>query len=664
MRMQKVENNDDLFHLKRLFAEGNVENEFQQKINDFFPAIVYVYDTEQKKLRYINKKITDVLGYTYDDISGWDDALLQLVFKEDQERVKAEIQKFYDLEDEKTHLYECRLNDKQGDWRYFRTRGTVLRRNEKGQAGSLLFIAEDITEQFKSSEEIAQLKQLQLETENLLGFGVYNYEIATGNIQWSDGIYNILEYDKNKDAPITTFDVYLNHVVEADRQMLSTVIEKSIQAKSTFTATYAVITSKGNRKVISSRGKLVINDDGVVEKVVGSMLDITQEVARQEVLESYKENMDQKEQFLDFGSWEEEIEEGGIAWSDGMYRLFGYDPTLYSGRLLINAGFNMLHIHQEDWERSLHIRQEALEHKNDYSHEYNITTRDGINKRLQTFAKVIRNEQNEVVRIIGTTRDITQLRAYERSLESIVSDLNRSNKDLEEFAYIASHDLQEPLRKLSTFSERLVTRHSKEMGPEGKKYAERILAATDNMRILIENLLEFSRTARSTIPFEMVDLNTVLDQVLSDLEIVIEQSGATINAARLPVLQAIASQIQQLFSNLIGNALKFRKVDTFPRIDISVSILNTADKKEYAFPDEIGYYRIEIKDNCIGFEQEYAGKIFQIFQRLHGKVEYPGSGVGLAICKKIIENHRGVIFANSVPDEGSVFTIILPEKHI
>ncbi|HTF27660.1 MAG TPA: PAS domain-containing protein [Flavitalea sp.] len=277
--MQKVENNDDLFHLKRLFAEGNVENEFQQKINDFFPAIVYVYDTEQKKLRYINKKITDVLGYTYDDISGWDDALLQLVFKEDQERVKAEIQKFYDLEDEKTHLYECRLNDKQGDWRYFRTRGTVLRRNEKGQAGSLLFIAEDITEQFKSSEEIAQLKQLQLETENLLGFGVYNYEIATGNIQWSDGIYNILEYDKNKDAPITTFDVYLNHVVEADRQMLSTVIEKSIQAKSTFTATYAVITSKGNRKVISSRGKLVINDDGVIEKVVGSMLDITQEVA-------------------------------------------------------------------------------------------------------------------------------------------------------------------------------------------------------------------------------------------------------------------------------------------------------------------------------------------------------------------------------------------------
>jgi PAS domain S-box-containing protein len=661
--MQKTENNEDLFHLKRLFGDGIVEDDFQQRINDFFPAIVYVYDAEQKKLRYINKKVTDVLGYTYEDISTWDNGILQLVFKEDQDRVKEEIQKFYDLEDESSHLYECRLNDKQGDWRYFRTRGTVLRRNEQGKPGSLLFIAEDITEQFKSSEEIQQLKQLQLETENLLGFGVYNYDIASGDVKWSDGIYNILEYDKNTDAPIINFAVYLAHVPQPEQQMLRTVIEKSIQAKSVFTVTYPVITSKGNRKMISTRGKLVIGEDGVVQKVVGSMLDISQEVARQEMLEEYKLNMVEKEQFLDFGSWEEDLVKGGISWSDGMYRLFGYDPKEHAGILIINAGLYMLHLHHEDWIRSNNQKQEAIKHKNDFSYEVNVVTREGINKRLQTFARVIRNGENQAVRIIGTSRDITQLRSYERNLESIVNDLNRSNKDLEEFAYIASHDLQEPLRKLSTFSERLVTRHSGEMGPEGKRYAERILAATDNMRILIENLLEFSRTARSSIPFGLVDLNIVLEQAVSDLEIVIEKTGAIINADRLPVIDAIPSQIQQLFGNLIGNALKFRKEDKVPVIDITVDVLSNAEKGAHNFAEDLNYYRISVKDNCIGFEQEYANKIFQIFQRLHGKVEYPGSGVGLAICKKIAENHRGIIFATSEPDKGSVFTIMLPEKH-
>ncbi|RYG03534.1 MAG: PAS domain S-box protein, partial [Chitinophagaceae bacterium] len=169
MSMGNMESNDDLFHLKKLFGDGIVGDNFQEKINDFFPAIIYVYDTSEKKLRFINKKVTDVLGFTFEEISDWSDGIQQLVFKDDQERVQEELTKFYGLEDDKSHLYECRLNDKQGDWRYFRTRGTVLRRNEKGEAGSLLFIAEDITDHFKSTQEIAQLKQVQLETEQLLG---------------------------------------------------------------------------------------------------------------------------------------------------------------------------------------------------------------------------------------------------------------------------------------------------------------------------------------------------------------------------------------------------------------------------------------------------------------------------------------------------------------
>ncbi|RYY31489.1 MAG: PAS domain S-box protein [Chitinophagaceae bacterium] len=662
--MQNTANNDDLFQLKRLIGEVADGDEFQQKINDFLPAIVYVYDAEQKKLRYINKKITDVLGYTFEEVSAWDDGLLKLVFSEDLERVKEEIDKFYLLEGDSTHLYECRLNSKQGEWRYFRTRGTVLRRSESGKPGSMLFVAEDITENIRSTEEIRQLRQLQHETESLLGFGVYNYTLSTGDIRWSDGIYDILEYTKGEEATVINFEKYLAHVTAEDRDMLRNVMEKSIEARSTFTATYRVITLKGNRKVISTRGKLVVNGDGIVEKVVGSMLDITEDVARQEELETYKRNMDEKEQLLDFGSWENDLINDTIHWSDGMYRIFGYEPREYAGLIDIDRHLYKKHMQPDDFDRSVHIRSEAIKNKDEFTTEFNITGNTGVNKRLQSFAKIIRNDKQEAIKVIGTTRNITQLRAYESNLESIVNDLNRSNKDLEEFAYIASHDLQEPLRKLSTFSERLVTRHSAELSPEAKKYTERILGATENMRILIENLLEFSRTARSSIPFSKVDMNDVMSQVLSDLEIVIEQSGADIHVDKLPVLEAIPSQIQQLFSNLVGNALKFKKPEGNPGVNISVSLLSTEEQLNHKLKPGTSYYCIQVKDNGIGFEKEYATKIFQIFQRLHGKVEYPGSGVGLAICKKIVDNHRGLIWAEGTPGEGSTFTVILPEKHI
>lgn len=657
-------NKDDLFHLKKLFESGDGVDELQQKITDFFPAIVYVYDADNKKLRYINKRVTDVLGYTYEDISLWDDGILNLVFKDDLEQVKKEVEKFYELEDDMSHLYECRLNDKQGDWRYFRTRGTVLKRNEKGKAGSLLFIAEDITEQFKSSEEISQLKQLQKETESLLGFGIFNYTIASGGMTWSNGLFTIFEYEKDVDAPILTLEVYLSHVAEEDREMLVKVMEKSIESKSTFNATYSIITHKGNRKEISTRGKMVTNTAGVVEKVVASVLDITEEVARQEELELYKKQMDTNEELLDYGSWEKTGEDGPYYWSDGMYRLFGYDPKTYAGRLNITDEFYGQHMDREEWEKGENIQKEVMKYKSDFTWEYTIVTKDGINKKLESFAKVIRDEAGEILKIVGINRDITQLRSYEKNLEATVKELNRSNRDLEEFAYVASHDLQEPLRKLSTFSERLIVRYGPQLGDEGVRYTERILAATNNMRTLIDNLLEFSRTARPHIPFEHVNLNVILKQVSSDLEISVEQAGAVIEYSNLPSLDAISSQMQQLFGNLIGNAIKFSKPGKDPRIVITSEPLTLHQKDDLGFPMENAYHRISVEDNGIGFEQEYAQKIFQIFQRLHGKVEYPGSGVGLAICKKIVENHMGLIYAEGKVNEGSVFTIILPEKHV
>lgn len=657
-------NKDDLFHLKNLFAAADGAQEFQERLTDFFPAIVYIYDADKKKLRYINKQVTELLGYSYTDVDTWKDGVMDLVFKEDLEQVKLEVEKFYELSDDKSHLYECRLNGKQGDWRYFRTRGTVLKRGDNGKASSILFIAEDITDQFKSTEEIKQLKQLRKETEHLLGFGIYNYDLASGDMTWSDGLYQIFEYDKADEVPILNIQTFLSHVSPDDRDMLTTVMNRSIESKSTFNATYSIITHKGTRKQVSSRGKIVVDDDGQVVKLVASILDISTEIARQEELEEYKSLTDTSEELLDYGSWEKDERTGVYRWSDGMFRLFGYDPVRFAGVTTIDDQFYSKHMLKEDWEKGELFRQDVLSHKNDYTWEHNIVTADSLNKKLESFAKLVRDDEGEVVKVIGITRDITQIRSYEKNLEATVRELNRSNRDLEEFAYVASHDLQEPLRKLSTFSERLVAKVSGQLGDEGIRYTERIIAATENMRTLIENLLEFSRAARPHIPFERIDMAAVLRQTVSDLEITIEQTGAVVSFNNLPTIDAISSQMQQLFTNLIGNAIKFRKPNEVPRVDISSETLSVHQKDDLGLPLDAEYFRLEVRDNGIGFEQEYAHKIFQIFQRLHGKVEYPGSGVGLAICKKIVENHRGTIYAEGRVGEGSVFTIILPEKHL
>jgi len=251
---------------------------------------------------------------------------------------------------------------------------------------------------------------------------------------------------------------------------------------------------------------------------------------------------------------------------------------------------------------------------------------------------------------------------FQKILENKVKELDRSNKELEEFAYIASHDLQEPLRKITSFSERLKEKLPANLEPDVQLYLNRMLAATDNMRTLIDNLLEFSRTSRISEPFVKIDLNTIISEVKADLELKIEESSTKIESDVLPMIDAIPMQMRQLFTNLFTNAIKFKKADTTPEIEIRCSVLSDEEKDANHLRQPMQYYKLTVKDHGIGFDQEFSMKIFQIFQRLHGKAEYPGSGIGLAICKKIVENHSGRIFAESELGQGTEFIIIVPES--
>ena len=234
---------------------------------------------------------------------------------------------------------------------------------------------------------------------------------------------------------------------------------------------------------------------------------------------------------------------------------------------------------------------------------------------------------------------------------------------MEEFAYVASHDLQEPLRKIITFSDRLQAKYGEILGTEGKAYLSRMTVATENMRILIDNLLELSRITRNNDAFTLTDLNIIMEDARYELELKIEETAAVIEQRTLPAIVCNGTQIKQLFVNLLSNSLKFRKPNSRTFIRIDSETVTHAEKIQVGLSPILEYYKISIADNGIGFDKEYAERIFQIFQRLHGKSEYPGSGIGLAICKKIVDQHNGIISVDSRPDNGSVFTVFLPVQH-
>ncbi len=258
---------------------------------------------------------------------------------------------------------------------------------------------------------------------------------------------------------------------------------------------------------------------------------------------------------------------------------------------------------------------------------------------------------------IATCMDVSESERHAEQMREHTLKLERSNRELQDFAYVASHDLQEPLRKIEAFGDRLVTRYGKDLPDDGRMFLDRMQNAAGRMRRLINDLLDYSRVTTKAKPFTRVELGEVLTGVLSDLQIRIEESGATIRSEKLPVIDADATQMRQLLQNVLANALKFRKPDVKPEISITCS----ADGAQTGH--RTPHVRIEIRDNGIGFDNKYKEQIFTIFQRLHGRLEYEGTGVGLATVRKIVERHGGSIDADGRPGLGATFIIELPMRH-
>lgn len=264
--------------------------------------------------------------------------------------------------------------------------------------------------------------------------------------------------------------------------------------------------------------------------------------------------------------------------------------------------------------------------------------------------------------LIVTYTDVTEKNVAESRLTQYAEELKRSNQDLEQFAYVASHDLQEPLRKIRAFGDRLAARYEDKLDEVGVEYISRMQQASARMQKLIEDLLSFSRISSGHDQFARVDLTAVVNEVVDDIEGQILREKAKVGVREIAEITGDRGQIRRLFQNLISNAIKFHKPGALPVVEIFGSVVTGSEaEKEFGFPlSESSYVRIVVKDNGIGFDEKYAEKIFNIFQRLQGRAEYEGTGIGLAICRKIMSNHRGYIRAQSVINEGSEFILIFP----
>lgn len=527
-------------------------------------------------------------------------------------------------------------------------------------------ITRDINKLYVSNSKLNKSQSLSYQAEILSEFGTWEWNLNTNSISYSDNLYRILGTEPQSfDAGQRNFMKFIH---PEDVKIVNTFFEKIISDENSAPTYFRIIRPDGNIRILRSLGKLFI-DNLQNKTILGVTGDFTEEHNKNQLLKAnyntlikvnnqlkiFDASSKQAEILGKYGSWILNFKTLKVTYSDNTYRLLGFQPQSFkpSFRNLLE------HVHPDDKPLVEKAFKKALSTIEIPPITYRILRKDGKIRQFKTIAKPF-TDLGGKQSMIGTTQDVTEDFNKSLQLKHRNTELEKHIQKLNDFNQVASHDLQEPLRKIQTFISRINEKDKEKMTDSGKEYLYRMERASNRMRALINDLLEYSKANLSERNFVAINLNEILNNSLAELSQNIDDKKAVINYVELPIIKGIDFQMQQLFTNLLSNSLKYSKETEIPEITINCSKINASSEPILKEKSLKKYYKITITDNGIGFEQQHSEKIFLLFNRLHGKTDYHGTGVGLAICKKIVENHKGYIFAESQPNQGATFILYLP----
>jgi PAS domain S-box-containing protein len=557
------------------------------------------------------------------------------------------------------YYYEARVIRPDTTIRWLRAHGSVIFDTATKAPLRMLGTLMDITEQKLSKQQIEESEerlQIVIEASEL---GTWELNLQTDKVKYSQRYLEILGHSPGK---VLEHPELRSRIHPDDIPVREAAFKQAYETGILKTYEFRIIWPDGSLHWAEAKGKLFYDEQHRPLKLVGTVRDITDiYTAIQEIKES-----EQKFRLL-ADSMPQHIWTGDAEGNLNYFNQSIYDYSGLSPAQILKSGWMQI-VHPEDRDESIRNWAGAVNNGIPFLFEHRFKRADGEFRWQLSRAVPQKDNAGNIQMWVGTSTDVHDQKTFSEELEQnvevrtqelkqAIEELVKTNQELEQFAYVSSHDLQEPLRKIQTFSSLLLEKPN--VDPSSRLYLDKINSSASRMSDLIKDLLNYSRLSKTDNQFVDIDLNGILDGVKNDFEVLIRQKMAIIINTRLPVVRAIPIQMNQLIYNLIGNSLKF--CEKKPFIEVTAKKLTAYEAgKIPGLSDDSKYYHLMFKDNGIGFSPEYKEQIFTIFQRLHEKQKYSGTGIGLAMCKKIVENHRGFISADSDAGKGATFNIFLP----